>query len=167
MGSLEKLYHDGATLHPDKDPVKFVVTELKGDWKWQQDSWFCLIRNKSSIFCRLPIWVKKKYQKNIMFFHEGFIKRLQEWLQLSCNYLCNAVCHCCRARVPTYFTAPANLGDKFRHNTRTFFEECVKPGLQRHLTYTYFFSGVWGSHPKPKSRNSSYNPKGDIISKIE
>lgn len=102
-----------------------------------------------------------------MFFHEGFIKRLQEWLQLSCNYLCNAVCHCCRARVPTYFTAPANLGDKFRHNTRTFFEECVKPGLQRHLTYTYFFSGVWGSHPKPKSRSSSYNPKGDIISKIE
>lgn len=58
VGSLEKLYHDGATLHPDKDPVKFVVTELKGDWKWQQDSWFCLIRNKSSIFCRLPIWVK-------------------------------------------------------------------------------------------------------------
>ena len=39
VSSLETLYHDGAQLGPaDEPPVKFAVSELRGDWKWKQDT---------------------------------------------------------------------------------------------------------------------------------
>lgn len=51
-----------------------------------------------------------------------------EWLQLSCYYLCTSICHCCRAKVPNYVTAPSRLDVEFRHNTESFLAECCKGG---------------------------------------
>ncbi len=38
--SLQGLYHHGASANPGKDPIKYAVVELRGDWKWQQDTCF-------------------------------------------------------------------------------------------------------------------------------
>lgn len=67
----------------------------------------------------------------------------QEWLQLTCYYLCNSVCHCCRARVPNYVTAPARFD--FRHTTESFLQECAKQGdLRRPLVLLYVYViNVW------------------------
>lgn len=61
------------------------------------------------------------------------VQLAKEWLQLSCHYSCNAICHACRARVPDYLTAPANLDGEFRHDTDSFLGECVKRGELRRL----------------------------------
>ena len=36
--SLSILYHEGADLHSGQSNVKFAVSELRGDWKWQQET---------------------------------------------------------------------------------------------------------------------------------
>ena len=62
------------------------------------------------------------------------ISKSKEWLQLSCYYLCNAICHCCRVRAPNYVKAPSKLAQEFRHSTDTFLDECIK-GDGRPSTY--------------------------------
>jgi hypothetical protein len=57
----------------------------------------------------------------------------KEWLQLSCHYACNAICHACKARVPDYLVAPSKLDVEFRHSTASFLAECVKGGDLRSL----------------------------------
>ena len=68
---------------------------------------------------------------------------LEEWLQLSTYYLCNSICHCCRARVPNYVSAPSRLHVDFRHDTQSFLEESCKDGIESRplaLNQQYFSS---------------------------
>ena len=68
-----------------------------------------------------------------MLFKSQDILGSQEWLQLSAYYLANQVCHACKARVPSYVTAPSRLHNEFRHTTETFLAESIKGGDHERL----------------------------------
>lgn len=53
------------------------------------------------------------------------------------------MCHCCRAMKPNFFSAPAELGSKFRHSTETFLAECVKRDPARYLFGLMTFSCIF------------------------
>lgn len=139
--SLESLYFDGA-LMPGGERVFFAVCEIRGDWKWQQDTGNIDIGQNVSLF--FLWWPQLVMILEIKLISVNICKygQHQEWLQLSCNYLCNMICHNCRATKPSYVSAPSKLATEFRHDTPSFLAECCKHGdLFRHFVVIKTWQG--------------------------
>ena len=57
-----------------------------------------------------------------------FILEIQEWLNMCNTYKSIAICYQCRATKNDYMVAPSKVSSSFRHDQRSFFRECVRPG---------------------------------------
>lgn len=136
VASLTQLLQ-GVPIHAALAPkVRGAVIQVRGDWKFQREP-LSQLSNFSTQVPKTQIYLCMC----VMYFSGGFAHdNIQEWLNLSVGYNCNAVCHDCRMMKEACMVAPSTLSQSYRHTRETFLVECLKPGPRSPIThYVYVF----------------------------
>ena len=142
MQSFKTLY-DGmefpaSSSRAGKKP-KLVVTELRGDWKYQKEP--CM-QEFQKVYLFIPKYPKYGPTNLIINNDQGnqgfrdirpelsllYLIIGQDVLQLSRWYKCNYLCHLCWAHKDSYMCSPADLLQKPRVSLEDFYRVSVKPG---------------------------------------